>query len=344
MPSHILAIESSCDETAASVIRDGREILSNTVASQVDIHKKYGGVVPEIASRKHVEAIIPTIDECMEAAGCKLSDMDAVAVTNGPGLIGSLMVGLSTAKSLAFSVDVPLITVDHIEAHAYSVNIEHEMQFPYIALVVSGGHTSLYKVSSYKSLGLIGKTRDDAAGEAFDKGAKLLGLEYPGGIRIDRLSKHGNKSKYDFPRPFLKSDSFDFSFSGLKTSLVHFLKKNEIKSDQMMCDVCASYQEAIAETLIEKTLRASEHFGINYVAFAGGVAANSRTRELAEERLSANGISLFVPHIKYCTDNAAMIARLAAEKFANNEFSDLEVDVYSTTRPSYIRGQGYGKS
>lgn len=341
MSSLILAIESSCDETSASVIKNGSEILSNVVSSQVDIHKKYGGVVPEIASRKHVEAIIPIINESVVEAGVKLNELNAIAVTNGPGLIGSLMVGLSTAKSVAFSLDVPLIAVDHIEAHAYSVNIEHELTFPYIALVVSGGHTSLYKVNSYKSLELIGNTRDDAAGEAFDKGAKLLGLDYPGGIQIDKLSKNGNKKKYDFPRPFLKTDSFDFSFSGLKTALVHFVKKNEITSDEMLCDVCASYQEAIAETLIVKTLRAAEEFNISTVAFAGGVAANSRIRELGKEKLSENNIDLFIPHIKYCTDNAAMIARLAAEKFANNEFSDLEVDVYSTKRSSYTRGKGF---
>ena len=228
MSSLILAIESSCDETAASVIKNGREILSNVVSSQIDIHKKYGGVVPEIASRKHVEAIIPIINESLEASKVKLNELNAVAVTNGPGLIGSLLVGLSTAKSIAFSLDVPLIAVDHIEAHAYSVNIENNLNFPYIALVVSGGHTSLYLVNSYNSFELIGKTRDDAAGEAFDKGARLLGLDYPGGIQIDRLSKEGNRDKYDFPRPFLKTDSFDFSFSGVKTSLVHFLKKHEI--------------------------------------------------------------------------------------------------------------------
>ncbi|NIS08678.1 MAG: tRNA (adenosine(37)-N6)-threonylcarbamoyltransferase complex transferase subunit TsaD, partial [Candidatus Dadabacteria bacterium] len=244
-------------------------------------------------------------------------------------------------KSVAFSLDVPLIAVDHIEAHAYSVNIENELTLPYIALVVSGGHTSLYKVNSYKSFELIGNTRDDAAGEAFDKGAKLLGLDYPGGIQIDKLSRNGNKKKYDFPRPFLKTDSFDFSFSGLKTSLLHFLKKNEISGDQMLSDVCASYQEAIAETLIEKTLRASEEFGISTVAFAGGVAANSRIRGLGMEKFDENNIDLFIPHIKYCTDNAAMIGKLAYKYFENNEFSDLDVDVYSTKRNSYTRGKGF---
>ncbi len=209
--------------------------------------------------------------------------------------------------------------------------------------MVSGGHTSLYRVNAYNSFELIGNTRDDAAGEAFDKGAKLLGLEYPGGIQIDKLSKNGNQNKYDFPRPFLKSDSFDFSFSGLKTSLVHFLKKNEISSEQMLSDVCASYQEAIAETLIEKTLRASDEFNISEVALAGGVAANSRIRELAQRRFSENNINLYIPHIRYCTDNAAMIAKLAYEYFENNEFSDLDVDVYSTKRNSYIRGKGFKK-
>lgn len=341
MNSLILAIESSCDETSASVIKDGSEILSNIVASQVDIHKKYGGVVPEIASRKHVEAIIPIVNESVVEANVELNQLDAVAVTNGPGLIGSLMVGLSTAKSLAFSLDIPLIAVDHLEAHAYSVNIENNLKFPYIALVVSGGHTSLYKVGSYSSFELIGNTRDDAAGEAFDKGAKLLGLDYPGGIQIDRLSKDGDRDKHDFPRPFLKTDSFDFSFSGLKTSLLHFLKKNEITSEQMLSDVCASYQEAIAQTLVEKTLKASEEFNISYVAMAGGVAANSRIRELAQERFDQNNISLYIPHIKYCTDNAAMIAKLGYKKYENGEYSDLDIDAYSTNRSSYTRGKGF---
>lgn len=344
MSSLILAIESSCDETAASVIKNGREILSNVVSSQIDIHKKYGGVVPEIASRKHVEAIIPIINESLEASKVKLNELNAVAVTNGPGLIGSLLVGLSTAKSIAFSLDVPLIAVDHIEAHAYSVNIENNLNFPYIALVVSGGHTSLYLVNSYNSFELIGKTRDDAAGEAFDKGAKLLGLDYPGGIQIDRLSKEGNRDKYDFPRPFLKTDSFDFSFSGVKTSLVHFLKKHEITSNQDLSDVCASYQEAIAETLVEKTLRAAEQFSINDVAITGGVASNSRIRELAQKRFNQNNINLFIPNVKYCTDNAAMIAKLGHKKFESSEFSDLGIDVYSTKRPAYTRGKGFKNS
>ncbi len=344
MSSLILAIESSCDETAASVIKNGREILSNVVSSQIDIHKKYGGVVPEIASRKHVEAIIPIINESLEASKVKLNELNAVAVTNGPGLIGSLLVGLSTAKSIAFSLDVPLIAVDHIEAHAYSVNIENNLNFPYIALVVSGGHTSLYLVNSYNSFELIGKTRDDAAGEAFDKGAKLLGLDYPGGIQIDRLSKEGNRDKYDFPRPFLKTDSFDFSFSGVKTSLVHFLKKHEVTSNQDLSDVCASYQEAIAETLVEKTLRAAEQFSINDVAITGGVASNSRIRELAQKRFNQNNINLFIPNVKYCTDNAAMIAKLGHKKFESSEFSDLSIDVYSTKRPAYTRGKGFKNS
>ena len=338
MSSLILAIESSCDETAASVIKNGREILSNVVSSQIDIHKKYGGVVPEIASRKHVEAIIPIINESLEASKVKLNELNAVAVTNGPGLIGSLLVGLSTAKSIAFSLDVPLIAVDHIEAHAYSVNIENNLNFPYIALVVSGGHTSLYLVNSYNSFELIGKTRDDAAGEAFDKGAKMLGLDYPGGIQIDRLSKEGNRDKYDFPRPFLKTDSFDFSFSGVKTSLVHFLKKHEITSNQDLSDVCASYQEAIAETLVEKTLRAAEQFSINDVAITGGVASNSRIREFAQKRFNQNNINLFIPNVKYCTDNAAMIAVLGWHYFKQQKFTSLNLAPYTSASRSPVYG------
>lgn len=341
MSDYILGIETSCDETACSVVKDGREILSNIVSSQIDIHKKYGGVVPEIASRKHVEAIIPIINEALISANIRLKDINAVAVTNGPGLIGSLLVGLSAAKSIAFSIDVPIIGVDHIEAHAYSVNIEHEIPLPYTALVVSGGHTSLFQVNDYNSFEIIGKTRDDAAGEAFDKAAKLLGLQYPGGLHIDRIAKNGNKDKYNFPRPLLNSESMDFSFSGIKTSLVYFLNKNNIQNESQLSDVCACYQEAIVETLVEKSILAARKNGSKNLAITGGVASNSRLRELAAFRLKSENINLFIPNPKYCTDNAAMIAVLGYKKFLNKEYSDLELDVYSTKRKGYRRGKGY---
>lgn len=340
MSDYILGIETSCDETACSVVKDGRDILSNIVSSQIDIHKKYGGVVPEIASRKHVEAIIPIINEALISANIRLKDINAVAVTNGPGLIGSLLVGLSAAKSIAFSIDVPIIGVDHIEAHAYSVNIEHEIPMPYTALVVSGGHTSLFQVNDYNSFEIIGKTRDDAAGEAFDKAAKLLGLQYPGGLHIDRIAKNGNKDKYNFPRPLLNSESMDFSFSGIKTSLVYFLNKNNIQTESQLSDVCACYQEAIVETLVEKSILAARKKGSKNLAIAGGVASNSRLRELAAFRLKSENINLFIPNPKYCTDNAAMIAILGHKKFLNKEYSDLELDVYSTKRKGYRRGKG----
>lgn len=344
MSNIILAIETSCDETAASVFRDGCEVLSSIVSSQIDIHKKFGGVVPELASRKHVESIMLIIDDAIQSAEIRHSDLNAIAVTNGPGLIGSLLVGLSAAKAFAFSLGIPLIAVDHIEAHAFSGSLEHVMVYPYISLVVSGGHTSLFRVNSYKDLEVLGKTRDDAAGEAFDKAAKALGLSYPGGVQIDRLAKKGNRDKYKFPRPFLKSDSLDFSFSGIKTSLVNFLNKNNITDQEQLSDVCASYQEAIVETLIEKTISAAILYNINHVSIAGGVASNSRIREYASERLISENINLFIPSAKYCTDNAAMIAALGYQKYINNETSDMDLEVYSTKRKKYVRGKGYSNN
>lgn len=344
MSNIILAIETSCDETAASVFGDGCEVLSSVVSSQIDVHKKFGGVVPELASRKHVESIMIIINDAIESAGIIPSDLNAVAVTNGPGLIGCLLVGLSAAKAMAFSLGVPLIAVDHIEAHAFSASLEYDIEFPYVSLVVSGGHTSLFKVNSYKNLEVLGKTRDDAAGEAFDKAAKAMGLSYPGGIQIDRLSKKGNREKYKFPRPFLNSDSLDFSFSGIKTSLVNFLNKYKINDQEQLNNVCASYQEAIVETLIEKTINAARINNIDHVSIAGGVASNSRLREYAAERFLAENLKLYIPSAKYCTDNAAMIAALGYQKYINDEISDMDLEVYSTKRTKYIRGKGYNKN
>lgn len=340
MSNKLLAIESSCDETSASVIEAGRKVLSNVVASQVDIHKEYGGVVPEIASRQHVELIMPVVDKAIKESGIPKSDIDAVAVTHGPGLIGALMVGLSTAKALAFGLNVPLIGVNHLEAHMSAIHLENEVSFPFVGLVVSGGHTSLYLVKSYTDFELLGKTRDDAAGEAFDKAAKIMGLPYPGGIEIDRLAKQGNREAIDFPRPFKSSSTFDFSFSGLKTSVLYYLRKHQDINDQELKDVCASYQEAIAETLVEKTLLAAKENNVKSVVIAGGVACNSRLRELSKERLEQEGITVYIPSPKYCTDNAAMIGSLGGFMFEKGVVSELSLTPFSTSRPKYGRGRG----
>lgn len=336
----LLAIESSCDETSAAVIQDGKKVLSNVVASQIDIHKEYGGVVPEIASRKHVELIMPVIDKALHESKVAKADLDGVAVTSGPGLIGALMVGLSTAKAIAFSLDIPLIGVNHLEAHMSAVHLENEVSFPFLGLVVSGGHTSLYLVKSYTKFELLGKTRDDAAGEAFDKAAKIMGLPYPGGIEIDKLAKKGNREAIKFPRPFKSSSNFDFSFSGLKTSVLYYLRKHPDPSEQELSDICASYQEAIVDTLVDKTLLAAKGHKVKSVVIAGGVACNSRLRELSKERLEIEGITVYIPSPKYCTDNAAMIGSLGGFMFQKGETSELSLTPFSTSRPKYGRGRG----
>ncbi len=261
MSSLVLGIETSCDETSAAVVRDGKHLLSNVVSSQIDVHNAFGGVVPEIASRMHTEIIIQVIDQALGTAETSAGEVDAVAVTQGPGLIGSLMVGISTAKALAFSRGKPLVGVNHLEAHIAVAHIENEIDFPFVALIVSGGHTNLYMVRGFLDFELLGSTRDDAAGEAFDKGAKALGLGYPGGIEIDRLSKNGDPDAISFPRPF-NNESYDFSFSGLKTSLLNHIRKNPVRSEENLCDICAGFQEAIVETLIDKTLNAARKNGV----------------------------------------------------------------------------------
>ncbi len=340
MSTNLLAIESSCDETSAAIIQDARVVRSNIVASQVDIHKEYGGVVPEIASRMHVELIMPVVDKAIKEANIKKEEIDAVAVTNGPGLIGALMVGLSTAKAMAFSLGVPLIGVNHLEAHMSAIHLEHEVPFPFVGLVVSGGHTNLYLAKSLTEFEMLGRTRDDAAGEAFDKAAKILGLPYPGGVEIDRLAKEGNPEAIDFPRPFMSSSTLDFSFSGVKTSVVYYLRKHPDPNEQELKDICASYQEAIVETLVDKTLIAAKQNNVDSVVIAGGVACNSRLRELSKEKLDKEGISVYIPSPKYCTDNAAMIGSLGGFMFKEGTTSEMDLTPFSTSRPKYGRGRG----
>lgn len=337
MAHYTLAIESSCDETSAAVILDGTKALSNIVASQVDIHSNYGGVVPEIASRMHVELILQTVDKALGEAGIEASRIDGVAVTNGPGLIGSLMVGISAAKALAFALDKPLIGVNHLEAHLSAVHLENDVDFPFAGLVVSGGHTSIYFVKDHTDCELMGKTRDDAAGEAFDKAAKVLGLGYPGGVQIDRLAAEGDRHKIPFPRPFNRSDTYDFSFSGIKTSLVYYLKNNPDPDEVRMKDICAGYQEAIVETLVDKTLQAAIDRGVGTAVISGGVACNSRLRMLASEKFAEEGINLFIPSPVYCTDNAAMIGVLGGQMLLGGEASELDLTPFSTKRPKHMR-------
>ena len=316
----VLGIESSCDETAAAVVKNGR-LLSNVIASQIDIHSPYGGVVPEIASRKHLEVIHPVIRQALNDAGIALQEIEGIAVTCGPGLIGSLLIGLSTAKAMAMALDVPMIGVNHLEGHIAAVFVSEDAPpFPFIALVVSGGHTSVYRVENFRDFRLIGQTRDDAAGEAFDKAAKLLNLGYPGGVVIDRMAREGNPQAVAFPRAM--KDSPDFSFSGLKTSLLTMLKKRGRDFDQdELPDIAASYQEAIVDTLVEKTVRAAEENAIDQIVVCGGVAANSRLREKFNQAAAEKKMTLFVPPIVLCTDNAAMVAAIG-EIMLNNGLRD----------------------
>ena len=304
----ILGIETSCDETAAAVLEDGRLIRSNIIASQVDLHKIYGGVVPEIASRKHMEMIIPVILEALNSASARLNDIEGIAVTRGPGLVGSLLVGLSAAKAIAFALNIPFVGVNHLEGHVASIFLSEEPpEFPFLALIVSGGHTSIYLMKEFQDFRVLGQTRDDAAGEAFDKAAKLMNIGYPGGVIIDRLANKGAPRRIDFPRAM--RDSLDFSFSGLKTSLLVLIKKRKCPfAEDELPDVAASYQEAIIDVLVEKTLKAAEIYSISRIVVCGGVAANSRLRKRFTDECRSKGVHVYIPPPVLCTDNAAMIA------------------------------------
>lgn len=324
----VLGIESSCDETAAAVINNGK-IYSNVVASQIKFHSEYGGVVPEIASRKHIEAIYIVLKQALNDAGIRIRDIEGIAVTRGPGLVGSLLIGLSTAKALAYALNIPFVGVNHIEGHiAAAFLAENAPSFPFIATVVSGGHTNIYLVNNYHNFQLLGQTRDDAAGEAFDKGANLLNLSYPGGVMIDRIAKDGNPNKVAFPRAM--KDSNDLSFSGLKTSLLTMLKKQGRSfSNKELPDIAASYQEAIVDALLEKTIKAAENNGVSRVVVCGGVAANSRLREKFARETSLRNIELIVPPVILCTDNAAMIAAIGEVMLKDGRKDSLDLNAVS---------------
>ena len=304
-----LAIESSCDETSAAVLRGGRCILSNIISTQIPVHQKFGGVVPEIASRKHIVNIMPVIDEVLRTAGVSLQEIQQVAVTYGPGLVGALLVGVSAAKSLAFSLGVPLIGVNHLEGHIFANFLSApELEPPFMALVVSGGHTSLVHVKSYNSFSLMGQTRDDAAGEAFDKVARVMGLPYPGGPQIDRLAKEGNPKAIDFPKALQEKGNYEFSFSGLKSAVLNYLNSMKLKGIAVnQADVAASFQDAVIEVLLAKAMEALEQTGLDTLVLAGGVAANSELETRLRAAAEARGVKFYYPSRILCTDNAAMI-------------------------------------
>ncbi|PKI11820.1 tRNA (adenosine(37)-N6)-threonylcarbamoyltransferase complex transferase subunit TsaD [Staphylococcus shinii] len=307
----ILAIESSCDETSVSVIKDGTEILSNIVLSQIESHKRFGGVVPEVASRHHVEGITATIDEALNTADVTMKQVDAVAVTQGPGLIGALLVGINAAKALAFAYDKPLIPVHHIAGHIYANHLEKPLQFPVMSLIVSGGHTELIYMKNHLNFEVIGETRDDAVGEAYDKIARTIGLSYPGGPQVDKLAVQGQDS-YDFPRVWLDKDSYDFSFSGLKSAVINKLHNVRQKGLEINeADVATSFQNSVVEVLVGKSIAACEAYNVNQLIVAGGVASNKGLRSALSEACESHNITLSIPSPKLCTDNAAMIGAAA---------------------------------
>ncbi|HEY8363123.1 MAG TPA: tRNA (adenosine(37)-N6)-threonylcarbamoyltransferase complex transferase subunit TsaD [Tissierellaceae bacterium] len=324
----ILAIETSCDETSAAVVKDGREVLSNIISSQIDIHKKFGGVVPEVASRKHIETINQIVQEALDAANVTFKDIDLIGVTRGPGLVGALLIGISTAKALSYGLNVPLVGVNHIEGHVCANYIEFkDLEPPFTCLIVSGGHTYLVQANGYTDYEIVGRTRDDAAGEAFDKVARALGLPYPGGPVIDKLSQKGNKEAIDFPRAMI-DDSYDFSFSGLKTAVLNYLNQQRQKGQEIVIeDVAASFQQAVLDVLVEKAFRLAKERGMNKIVLAGGVAANQGLRDMMNLRGEEEGIKIYYPSRILCTDNAAMIGSAAYFNYMAGNVSNLHLNV-----------------
>lgn len=324
----ILAIESSCDETSAAIIEDGTTILSNIVASQIKSHMRFGGVVPEIASRHHVEQITQIIDAAFDEANCDWEAIDAVAVTQGPGLVGSLLIGITAAKTLAFAHRKPLIAVNHMAGHIYANQLVQEMTFPLLSLVVSGGHTELVYMPSEGIFETIGDTRDDAVGEAYDKIGRVLGLPYPGGKRIDEMAQTGT-DRYDYPRAMLKEDNFDFSFSGLKSAVINHMHNAEQRGEILVpVDIAASFQAAAVDVLVEKTMQALKAYPVKQLLVAGGVAANKGLRDQLQARMQveASNVPLYFPPLKLCGDNAAMIGAAAQYLYAKGEFINLAMD------------------
>ncbi len=322
-----LGVESSCDETSVAVVRDGREILSNMISSQIEIHRLFGGVVPEIASRKHVSAILPMLDLALEEAGITMDDVDIICATRGPGLIGALLVGLTAARGLALANDKPFVGVNHIRGHICANYLTHkDLEPPFVGLIVSGGHSYLIHVTDYVDFTLYGKTRDDAAGEAFDKVARAMGIGYPGGPVIDKLAKEG-KETYELPRVMLEPDSYDFSFSGLKTAVLNELNQAKQKGEAIrVADMAASFQAAVIDVLVEKSFRLAKELGEKTIVLAGGVSANSALRAAMESRGEREGVAIYYPDPVLCTDNAAMIASVGYYSYLKGEEGEVYAD------------------
>lgn len=324
----ILAIESSCDETAASVVKNGRTILSNVISSQIELHKLYGGVVPEIASRKHIEKINQVIEEALTQAGVTLDDLDAVGVTYGPGLVGALLVGVAEAKAISYAKKLPLVGVHHIEGHVSANYIEHpELEPPFMCLIVSGGHTHLVIVKDYGEFEILGRTRDDAAGEAFDKVARAIDLGYPGGPKIDRLSKEGNPEAIVFPKAKLENGPYDFSFSGVKSAVLNHINRCGMRGESICeADIAASFQKAVVDTLTEKAVKAAKEYKIEKLAIAGGVASNGSLRHAMKAACEKEGLEFYYPSPIYCTDNAAMIGVAAYYEYLKGTRHGLDLN------------------
>ncbi len=330
----VLGIESSCDETAAAVVKDGCHVLSSVVASQVEVHHRWGGVVPELASRQHIKAIVPVVEDAIAASGLARHELNGVAATQGPGLVGSLLVGFSFAKAFAFGLGIPWVGVNHLEGHIQSLFLTHSPPaFPFVALLASGGHTSLYLVRGPVTMSVMGQTRDDAAGEAYDKVAKVLGLGYPGGQVIDRLAADGDPERVRFKRPFLDKERFDFSFSGIKSAVNRFAKDHREELDALAPHIAAGFQEAVVDVLAFKLLQAAEAAGCREVAIVGGVAANRRLREVVRERAGDRGLTVHIPPVTLCGDNAAMMAAAGYHHLKAGHQGRFDDDVFSRVPP-----------
>ena len=333
----ILSIESSCDETAAAVVEDGRNVLSSVIASQVEEHKLYGGVVPEIASRRHAEAIVPVVEKALKEAEMTIEDIDAIAVTHAPGLIGALLVGVNFAKGLSLASGKPLIPTHHLRSHIASNYISYkELKPPFLCLVVSGGHSHIVMVEDYTKMKVIGRTRDDAAGEAFDKAARTMGMPYPGGIEMDKVAELGNPDAFKFPRPVVHDAPYDFSFSGLKTAVINLIHNLEQRGEAVPReDICASFRSAVVELLVSNTMKACEDFGVKTLVVAGGVSANSLLRKRLSEESEKRGFMFFKPDKSVCTDNAAMVGSQGYYEYLSGNIADLSLNAVATLPIDY---------
>ena len=333
----ILSIESSCDETAAAVVENGRKVLSSVIASQVEEHKLYGGVVPEIASRRHAEAIVPVVNQALSDAHCTMEDIEAIAVTHAPGLIGALLVGVNFAKGLSLATKKPLVPTHHLRSHIASNYISNlELKPPFLCLVVSGGHSHIVLVEDYTKMKIIGKTRDDAAGECFDKAARTMGMSYPGGIALDKIAEEGNPQAFKFPRPVVNNAPYDFSFSGLKTSVINLIHNMEQRGEEVpKADICASFRFAVVDLLVSNFLKAAEDYNIKSLAVAGGVSANTLLRNRLKEECEKRGYKFYLPEKSLCTDNAAMVGSQGYYEYLSGNIADLSLNAVATLPIDY---------